>query len=324
MSPSETFLRLRALAPRDGSATRDEAADEPPPGAAVERAFGLRFGCDAEHPAPRDDDAPCAPEVDARGRVSCACAGCARWKSYLDGALGAPVARPPAVRGVGPRARPSARRVPPAQSPRAPRPGNLAARRARGRRRRRTTRAAPHTSRPRHGRRGPHRRLADRRVLRRRRPLLLTPPTPTSATTRAFRASGDPSLPNPRRGCFEWTRWSPSRTRGPQPSRRFQSLMSFCVAGNRWAWTGPPRCARGRACASTCWWARRTTGYAASRGPRGDRARVRTRAANSRTNSRTKTRTRMTRPPTQVGKPGSNPRGRRTRWTGSSASSSRR
>ena len=90
MSPSETFLRLRALAPRDGSATRDEAADEPPPGAAVERAFGLRFGCDAEHPAPRDDDAPCAPEVDARGRVSCACAGCARWKSYLDGALGAP------------------------------------------------------------------------------------------------------------------------------------------------------------------------------------------------------------------------------------------
>ena len=90
MSPSETFLRLCALAPRDGSATRDEAADEPPPGAAVERAFGLRFGRDAEHPAPRDDDAPCAPEVDARGRVSCACAGCARWKSYLDGALGAP------------------------------------------------------------------------------------------------------------------------------------------------------------------------------------------------------------------------------------------
>ena len=39
---------------------------------------------------PRDDDAPCAPEVDARGRVSCACAGCARWKSYLDGALGPP------------------------------------------------------------------------------------------------------------------------------------------------------------------------------------------------------------------------------------------
>ena len=90
MSPSETFLRLRALAPRDGSATRDEAADELPPGAAVERAFGLRFGRDAGHPPPRDDDAPCAPEVDARGRVSCACAGCARWKSYLDGALGPP------------------------------------------------------------------------------------------------------------------------------------------------------------------------------------------------------------------------------------------
>ena len=112
---------------------------------------------------------------------------------------------------------------------------------------------------------------ADRRVLRRRRPLLLTPPTPTRRRPE-LPSLRRPEPPEPQTGCFEWTRWSPSRTRGPQASRRFQSLMSFCVAGNRWAWTGPPRCARGRACASTCWWARRTMGYAASRGPRGDRA----------------------------------------------------
>ena len=317
MSPSETFLRLRALAPRDGSATRDEAADELPPGAAVERAFGLRFGRDAEHPAPRDDDAPCAPEVDARGRVSCACAGCARWKSYLDGALGPPWPAHPQyevlvrehVRALAAYLRRRAREP----SPREPAAVVLEVGAGDGR-------LARHLHEP-------SATWTPRTPPSSRRPSCSSPSTTTpphaadanSATTRAFRASGDPSLPNPRRGCFEWTRWSPSRTRGPQPSRRFQSLMSFCVAGNRWAWTGPPRCARGRACASTCWWARRTTGYAASRGPRGDRARVRTRAANSRTNSRTRTRTRMTRPPTQVGKPGSNPRGRRTRWTGSSA-----
>ena len=323
MSPSETFLRLRALAPRDGSATRDEAADEPPPAPRSSARSAFASGATRSIP-PR-------ATTTRRARPRWTPAGACRAR-----APGARDGNRTSTARSGPRGPPtrSTRCWSESTSERSPRTSGAepASSSPREPRRSSCSRSAPATDDSRGTSHEPSATWTPRTPPSSRRPSCSSPSTTTpphaadatSATTRAFRASGDPSLPNPRRGCFEWTRWSPSRTRGPQPSRRFQSLMSFCVAGNRWAWTGPPRCARGRACASTCWWARRTTGYAASRGPRGDRARVRTRAANSRTNSRTRTRTRMTRPPTQVGKPGSNPRGRRTRWTGSSASSSRR
>eukprot|EP00227_Mantoniella_beaufortii_P017705 CAMPEP_0197589410 /NCGR_PEP_ID=MMETSP1326-20131121/10371_1 /TAXON_ID=1155430 /ORGANISM="Genus nov. species nov., Strain RCC2288" /LENGTH=154 /DNA_ID=CAMNT_0043154343 /DNA_START=161 /DNA_END=621 /DNA_ORIENTATION=+ len=117
MAPSETFLRLKQLAAGKrppppplplppplpppppspgryttgkqsvevadsgggGDSTVEESLPLLPSCADLERAFGLF------QPA-----GGCAPEVDGQGQVTCACAGCARWKAYTAGRLGAP------------------------------------------------------------------------------------------------------------------------------------------------------------------------------------------------------------------------------------------
>lgn len=79
MAPSETFLRLQELGRKSREAGSAVDAAALPSASVLEREFGLfdptRAGC--------------LPTVDATtGAVSCACAGCERWKRYITGTLG--------------------------------------------------------------------------------------------------------------------------------------------------------------------------------------------------------------------------------------------
>ena len=79
MAPSETFLRLQELGRKSREAGSAVDAAALPSASVLEREFGLfdptRAGC--------------VPTVDATtGAVSCACAGCERWKRYITGTLG--------------------------------------------------------------------------------------------------------------------------------------------------------------------------------------------------------------------------------------------
>ena len=104
--PSETFARLAALAPRERRADanpaspREDPARSLPSAIDLERDFGL-FATDvvAHHASSSSSSSSspspaCAPAVDARGVVSCACAGCARWRAFCEGALDEPAHRP--------------------------------------------------------------------------------------------------------------------------------------------------------------------------------------------------------------------------------------
>ena len=106
--PSETFARLAALAPRERRAAANPASPREDPACSLpsaidlERDFGL-FATDvvANHASSSSSSSSssspspaCAPAVDARGVVSCACAGCARWRAFCEGALDEPAHRP--------------------------------------------------------------------------------------------------------------------------------------------------------------------------------------------------------------------------------------
>ena len=91
MAPSEAFTRLKELGAQWASSTAavkpalDALHDALPSCGEIERAFGLF--CRRVDDVNDDASPPCSPQVDHLGRVSCACAGCARWKSYVAGDL---------------------------------------------------------------------------------------------------------------------------------------------------------------------------------------------------------------------------------------------
>ena len=79
MAPSETFLRLQELGRKSREAGSAVDAAALPSASVLEREFGLFDSTRAG----------CLPTVDATtGAVSCACAGCERWKRYITGTLG--------------------------------------------------------------------------------------------------------------------------------------------------------------------------------------------------------------------------------------------
>ena len=74
MAPSETFLRLQELGRKSREAGSAVDAAALPSASVLEREFGLFDSTRAG----------CLPTVDATtGAVSCACAGCERWKRYI-------------------------------------------------------------------------------------------------------------------------------------------------------------------------------------------------------------------------------------------------
>ena len=79
MAPSETFLRLQELGRKSREAGSAVDAAALPSASVLEREFGLFDPTRAGY----------LPTVDATtGAVSCACAGCERWKRYITGTLG--------------------------------------------------------------------------------------------------------------------------------------------------------------------------------------------------------------------------------------------
>ena len=117
MAPSATFLRLQDLGRRTGATDQSQRHEErntvttaQPNDTRVKKTKPIQgFPSSSSHASPDDSSLPscealekefglfdrggddtasqCTPCVDTRGRVSCACVGCARWMAYVGGTL---------------------------------------------------------------------------------------------------------------------------------------------------------------------------------------------------------------------------------------------